>query len=173
MSIINDALKKTQQRRKMEKEKRDQQTKMPPPSSSTPPTSTLKPQPIETKNSARKKNEPEKKAEFLVTWKMASFLTVAALLAILALTNYQRNHQPSSSYAQAVQAGSKAAEKVKVAFEGVFVTDNARIALINKQSLHLGDSVNGMKIVAINQDTVDLQTDAGVLQLRAGATYLL
>lgn len=169
MSIINDALKKTQQRRKMEKEKRDQQTKMPPPSSASP---TLKPQPIEEKNSPGKKNESRKKAEFLFTWKMASLLTVAALLAMLALANYQRGNE-SSAYVQAAQAGSKAAEKIKVAFEGVFVTDNARIALINKKSLHLGDSVNGMKIVAINQDTVDLQTDTGVLQLRAGATYLL
>ena len=61
----------------------------------------------------------------------------------------------------------------KIAFTGIFVSDNSRIAVINKQSYHLGDSVNGMKILAIHQDSVDLQKDDKVIKLHAGATYLL
>ena len=111
----------------------------------------------------------------MFTWKMASFLTVTALLVIMALGNYQQVKEVKAlPYAQAVvQPINKEISKMKVAFEGVFLADNTRIALINKKSLHVGDEVNGLKIIAINRDTIDLQSDSGIIQLHAGATYLL
>jgi hypothetical protein len=178
VSIINDALKKTQQTRKNDKDKRTQ-VKAPPvkppqvkpvqekaskPVSPSTPMDTQKPIPI----SGKKKSGPEKPPPFVFTFKMASLLTVAALLAVMAITNYQRLVSPSKTHMAAQPIA-----KTKVVFEGVVLTDNENIAFINKQSLKIGDSVNGMKIVAITQDTVDLQSNQGVLRLKAGATYLL
>lgn len=176
VSIINEALKKTQQSRKIEKDKQRAQTKAAPttaaPTASTQrqaqkkpdPTPTLTPQPIE------KKPGRTKKSDFIFTWKMASIVTVSGLLVIMAAQNYQREHQVKPPV---VEAAAKPQNKIKVAFEGVFLADDMRVALINKKSMHVGDDLNGMKIVAINQDTIDLQGDTGIIQLRAGATYLL
>lgn len=169
MSIINEALKKTQLSRKMNKDKQEKTKTSTAASSAPTPSPTLKKQPIE------KKSEPVKKSDFLFTWKMASILTVTALLVIMALGSYQRvNEVKVLPYAEAViKPLNKELNKVKVAFEGVFLSDDTKIALINKKSLHVGDAVSGMKIIAINSDTVDLQGDKGIIQLHAGATYLL
>lgn len=174
MSIINDALKKTQQTRKNDKDKRTQvkstaqekpaAEKVAKPASPPPQIDTQKPIPI----SSKKKSGPQKPPPFVFTFKMASLLTVAALLAVMAITNYQRLSSPSKMHAAAQPIA-----KTKVVFEGVVLTDNDNVAYINKQSLKIGDSVGGMKIVAMTQDTVDLQTNQGLLRLKAGATYLL
>jgi hypothetical protein len=167
VSIINEALKKAQQSRKVEKEKQRVQAKAKSNSTtdfSSKPAPTLKPQPIE------KKSEPTKRSDFIFTWKMASIVTVLGLLVIMATQNYQREHAVNTPV---VDAAAKPQNKVKITFDGVFLADDMRVALINKQSMHIGDILNGMKIVAINQDTIDLQGDTGIIQLRAGATYLL
>lgn len=117
---------------------------------------------------------------------MASFLTVTGLLVIMALANYDKlvtrvnaflnpamNVAAATTNTSAPVAVAASPGKIKVAFEGVFMTNNTKTALINKQSLHVGDTVNGMTIVAINEDSVDLQNHDGLVEIKAGATYLL
>jgi hypothetical protein len=153
VSIINDALKKTQHIRKVKKNKQPQVKAKPIPK----PTVEKKPPPMILKT------------DFWFTWKMASLLTLTALI-LIAYTNYGqiKNSQLGSAFQ------TQSPNKAKVAFEGIFLADNNdRIALINKQSMHLGDKLNGMKIVAINQDSITLQSNKGKYVLKAGANYEL
>ena len=158
MSIINEALKKAQQIRKNSKSNR----------ADTAPTPEAQ---------AESKPDPKKprvidKAQFLFTWKMASLLTVAALLIVMLFANQQRVMSYTHTYAQKATNPS-IHHKIKIAFEGVMLSDDARIALINKQSMHVGDAINGMRIIAINLDSIDLQSENGAIELKSGATYLL
>lgn len=180
MSIINEALRKTQQVRKGDKDKREKVVPKAEPVVETKPVVTA---PVETKTVERRREVVEsrkpqvvKKSDFLFTWKMASLLTVAALLAVMVVNNQQRifsGKAYSQNNAAATTAAAQTNAKTKIAFEGVFLSDNAKIALINKQSLHVGDVIDGMRVVAINQDTVDLQNANGTIELKAGATYLI
>lgn len=49
---------------------------------------------------------------------------------------------------------------------GVFETDQDKIALINNQSYHIGDTVGGMKIVSMEMDSVKLRNDKNIFILR-------
>jgi archaellum component FlaF (FlaF/FlaG flagellin family) len=44
---------------------------------------------------------------------------------------------------------------------GVLVSDNEKLALINKKMYHIGDNVEGLKILSIDINTVQLQDDHG------------
>lgn len=176
MSIINDALKKTQQVRKAGKTKRvtekakvmagpkpmaavrpEQRPPMAGPKKNKPPATVMP--------SAKSLASLGLKADFWFTWKTAISLTMLALL----LTIYS-NYTRSKLTRQAGQVPVKS----RVAFEGVFLADNnVPTALINQQPMHLGDTLKGMKIIAINQDSLDLQGDKGILELKAGAAYEL
>ncbi|GEM_PF-4052406 len=156
MSIINDALKKTQMQRKNEKEKRAEAIAAQAGSS--------KPEQNPGSNPG-----PQKPAR-MTLWIVASMLTIAGLLVIIDLTNTQ-GIEAVKHFAMA--AVNKTRNKFKLVLDGVIVSDDTRIALINKQPMQLGDSVNGMKIVAINMDTIRLQNEKGIVELKTGATYLL
>lgn len=42
---------------------------------------------------------------------------------------------------------------------GVFVSKEERIAMINNQQMHIGEIVNGMKLISIEQDKIKLLSD--------------
>lgn len=192
MSIINEALKKTQQTRKIESEKKQLLKSK---AAATPSVSRAKEkqndrlssEPLQKVQADAKKHKPVQKAEAVLTWRMTSYLTVTGLLVIMALANYEQlvprvnaflhpgmNVAAASAGPSSMPASAAVSPgKVKVAFEGVFTADNAKVALINKKSLRVGDSVNGMTIVAINEESVDLQGRDGLIEIKAGATYLL
>jgi hypothetical protein len=44
---------------------------------------------------------------------------------------------------------------------GVLVSDNEKLALINKKMYHIGDNVDGLKILSIDINTVQLQDEQG------------
>jgi len=166
VSIINEALRKTQQSRKIVKEKRVTEKVKPAQTAA----------PMAARKAVAKQSEPKKSLSFPVNVRTASLLTVTTLLVIMAYDHYQRLIPPEKATKPdpIMQVVAKPnAPKSKVTFEGVFLTDNENIAFINKQSLKLGDTINGMRIVAITRDTVDLQSNQGVLRIKAGATYLL
>tara|TARA_R110000868_G_scaffold82247_3_gene232281 strand:- start:1188 stop:1616 length:429 start_codon:yes stop_codon:yes gene_type:complete len=54
--------------------------------------------------------------------------------------------------------------------EGVFLSDNERLAMINHQSYHEGDKINGMQIVSIAFDQVTLQNKKRSMILRSNLT---
>lgn len=126
MSIINEALRKTQQERVNEPPKNLTLTVY--------------------RNALRKKT---------VGLIAAGILTITALLVMIMLPIHM------------------SANKMQVVLNGVFVSDNVKIAYVNNEMFHLGDSLHGMKIVAINLDAIILQSKKGKMVLRPGYTYLL
>lgn len=180
MSIINEALRKTQQLRNVDKSKRE---KVAPKVESVATPKPVTAQPVESRvvenkreTVAPRRPQVVKKSDFIFTWKMVGVLTLAAVSAVIVLNNQHRLLATTPLYAENTAAAAvspPANAKTKVAFEGVFLSDNTKIALINKQSMHVGDMINGMRIVAINQDTVDLQDAKGTIELKAGATYVI
>jgi hypothetical protein len=52
---------------------------------------------------------------------------------------------------------------------GVLMSDNNQTALINNQFYHIGDSVNGMKIINIELNNVKLQLGNQIVVLRTSA----
>lgn len=163
MSIINEALKKTQLSRKLDMDKRAMAKEK-------------QSEPVPTVSRASLFDAPVlkdtmtivKQMDFLA-WKRGGFIAMTILLTLIAYISYQHAKNPGLPIVQAAINP----EKEKIAFTGIFVSDKSKIAVINKQSYHVGDTVKGMKIVAISQDSVDLQQDDKVIQLRAGATYML
>jgi hypothetical protein len=162
VSIINDALKKTQQLRKSIKNKK-----------------------VNSVVEAEEKNKMNKeairtsrrtnmsRAQFNFMWKMTSFLTVTALLILIMITNQDRLVRLSHQYLKTADNAKPAVNKMTVVFDGVFISDSNKIALINKKQMQVGDLLNGMPIVKIDQNHIALQSPEGVLELKAGATYLL
>jgi hypothetical protein len=167
VSIINEALKKIQQSRKSGKDKK----------------TTDRIIQVEVKNKMNKEviQKPKRptmsRAQFNFIWKMSSFLTVTALLIVMLLTYQQRLINLSQQYLKTANntppAKPNPVNKMTVVFEGVFISESNKIALINKKLMQKGDLLNGMPIIEIDQDRIALQSSEGVLELKAGATYLL
>lgn len=65
------------------------------------------------------------------------------------------------------QVATPIAEKAKFELGGTFLSDHERIALINNRTLHVGDTVNGMQITAIDLNSVTLKNEDATLILRA------
>lgn len=54
---------------------------------------------------------------------------------------------------------------VRLLLQGVFLSNNEKVALINNQTLHVGDSIQGKKVISISFDQVKLQDENGILTL--------
>ena len=61
---------------------------------------------------------------------------------------------------------SKNAAKTKYVLNGVFLSDQLKLAMINNKSFHLGDTIGDMKITSIDPYTVELQNEKQSLVLR-------
>lgn len=157
MSIINDALKKAQQLRKHDQEKHAGEP---------------------AKDMRKPKRRRLSKAQFVFTWKMASLLTVTALLIMMLLSNQKGmlTFKPYKWYsANTVMpvTTTKPVSKVKVTFDGVFMSDDAKVALINKHLVQEGDLINGLPIIRIENDRVALRGSKGIIILKSGETTLI
>lgn len=58
-----------------------------------------------------------------------------------------------------------AQENSNLQLQGVFVSDQERIAIINNKLLHIGDSINGKKLISIEFNQVKLQETDRILTL--------
>lgn len=172
MSIINEALRKTQQIRKQNNEKREVKETV---AVEPIPVQPVAIEPIVIQEDSvfdvqmQKSVKVAEKLNWLFSTKMAGYLVVSGLLVIMSYMSYQHARNEK----QPIEMAAAKPAKRELAFSGIFVSDNSRIAIINKQSYHAGDMVSGMKIVTIHQDSVDLQQNNKLIKLRAGATYLL
>ena len=57
----------------------------------------------------------------------------------------------------------------KFILNGVFLSDDEKVALINNQSYHVGDTLDGMKIVGIDLNSVKFKLSNQILVLKASA----
>lgn len=60
----------------------------------------------------------------------------------------------------------------RLMLDGVFLSDTEKMAMINRHSYHEGDSVNGMKVVSIAFDKVQLKNQTHSIILRNALTEL-
>lgn len=60
----------------------------------------------------------------------------------------------------------------RLMLEGVFLSENERLAMINHHTYHEGDRVNGMQVMSIAFDQVTLQNKSRSLTLRSALTQL-
>jgi hypothetical protein len=95
---------------------------------------------------------------------MIGFTIIVLILFIsLSLTNkYRKNHQFKIARAAILKDQSNiksmaANFKLNHKLNGVFISDKNSFALINNKSFHLGDMIDGMKIVDLNINYVKLE----------------
>jgi hypothetical protein len=70
---------------------------------------------------------------------------------------------PSSLPPQTTLFGN---DKGKLTLNGVLLADQEKIAMVNNQPYHLGDSIEGMKIVSIELNSITLQDGTRTMVLR-------
>jgi hypothetical protein len=71
-----------------------------------------------------------------------------------------------SSKPQPAQAMINEAEfKTKYILNGIFISDQAKVAIINNKTVHLGDNVGGLKVIHLGENDVELQLDNQVIIL--------
>lgn len=105
-------------------------------------------------------------------WRKISISAGACALLYFAFTHYTQigtsithftQHQPKPAIT--TQVTNKIPENSKFDLSGTFLSDHDRIALINNRTLHVGDTVNGMLITAIDLNSVTLKNEDATLIL--------
>jgi len=60
----------------------------------------------------------------------------------------------------------EAAYKLKHTLNGVFVSDEEKIAMVDNRFFNIGDSIDGMKVVSIEPDKIKLQQMDKIVELK-------
>jgi len=109
-------------------------------------------------------------------------LVIAFLLAVIIVAHYpQFNSKPenifvakSSRVSQVPQVSASLPPitvvgdenfKLNHILNGVFVSEDEKIAMVNNRFFNLGDDIDGMKIVSIEPDNIKLESITGILEL--------
>lgn len=96
---------------------------------------------------------------------------IAILLTVVIIAYYPRMHFFAKAAPVIVkpqlspQAVKEAAFKSQYHLNGIFVSDQNIIAMINNQYFHLGDIVGDMKIISITDKSVRLKNQDQVIEL--------
>jgi hypothetical protein len=175
VSIINEALKKTQQTRKLEKDKRDQlKARL---ASDTINVHAAQRSSVKTPRVDLSVSIKEKmtailhQLDFMFNWKTLSLLTTSLLLMLV--VGFVAYQHPKEANMPSLNMASLPAKKEMIAFSYVAASGGTKMAFVNKQFYGVGDTLNGMRIVSIGEDTMNVEHNGQVFQLRAGATYLI
>lgn len=104
------------------------------------------------------------------------FIITLLLLAVIGLgmtyltmpLNKPRHKPVLTSQAPAKPISKPIVRIVKLKLNGVFLSNDENVAMINQDMYRLGDVIEGLKIVSIQLDSVVLQNDKQTLELRAG-----
>lgn len=60
----------------------------------------------------------------------------------------------------------EASYKLNHTLNGVFVSEEEKIAMVNNRFFNIGDNIDGMKVVSIEPDKIKLQHENGVVELK-------
>jgi hypothetical protein len=110
------------------------------------------------------------KRQMVTLFAIAGMLTVAGMLVMKMSNHPSPSAKSASSKSLTLKTQHEMPNKMKIALDGVFVSDRTKIAYLNNQALQLGDTINGMKIVEINLDTIKLRNEDNIYELRTGAS---
>ena len=92
-------------------------------------------------------------------WKSGIFFLAMVVLLIGLLT----------SYTQLNLFQSNAIVKNKLTLNGVFISDEMKMAMINNQEYHIGDKIGKLKVMSIEEDSVKLAHKNKVTELNVEA----
>jgi hypothetical protein len=98
------------------------------------------------------------------------FFTVALLLSDMPAVNVTMQSSDLASSKPIPIAKLKKAMTPKLMLEGVFLSENESLAMINHQAYRIGDSVNDMKVISISMEQVTLQGNNRSQILRSSVT---
>ena len=98
---------------------------------------------------------------FVIVTSILLFMILIAQLYRLSHTNETVGFQPKESISQA--------QADPLILNGIFTSDRIKIAMINDQSFHVGDMISGMKIVDIQYDGVKLKNKNHLIVLKSTA----
>lgn len=56
--------------------------------------------------------------------------------------------------------------KLKHVLNGVFVSDQEKVAMVNNRFFNIGDSIDGMQVVNIEPDKITLKNTNGIIELK-------
>lgn len=114
---------------------------------------------------------------FSARFKKISVLVLAFLFSLFILTQYVilKKRLPHASDAKSSASLVKTDKTTKpinqpyreLELNGVFVSNQNKIAMINNQAFGLNDTVDGMKIIAIDLHSVKLKNEKGVIVLHS------
>lgn len=71
--------------------------------------------------------------------------------------------QPKAALVESID---EADYKLKHTLNGVFVSDDEKVAMVNNRFFNIGDSIDGMKIVGIEPDKIKLESVSAKIELR-------
>lgn len=77
-------------------------------------------------------------------------------------------NEPAMKASPVAAAQQRAIARLKL--EGVFLSENERLAMINHRTYHEGDNINGMMVTSIALDRVTLQNKSRSMVLRSNVT---
>lgn len=114
-------------------------------------------------------------------------LVIAFLLAVMMIAHYPQFNNKSepiamkkNSYDKPIKAASKAVNTQQIikpivesayqlnhVLNGVFVSEEEKVAMVNNRFFSIGDTIDGMKLISIELDKIKLQDNKGIIELRA------
>jgi type II secretory pathway component PulC len=74
--------------------------------------------------------------------------------------------QPTSDSKMMGVPFDEAAYKLNHVLNGVFVSEEEKIAMVNNRFFNIGDNIDGMKVVSIEPDKIKLQHENGIVELK-------
>ena len=101
---------------------------------------------------------------------LTSLFVVAATITIT--NQHAKNAALSQKKVVPVKPIVAIAQAPRLMLEGVFLSENEKLAMINHHTYHEGDNVHGMQIVNIAFDQVTLKNNNRLIKLRSVLTQL-
>ncbi|HTM64118.1 MAG TPA: hypothetical protein VL360_06410 [Gammaproteobacteria bacterium] len=111
-----------------------------------------------------------KRKNIIITMLILS--TIFTIIAALTTPGSPGLKLPMFGKKNAKPPASAIAAAPRLMLEGVFLSDTEKLAMINHRSYHEGDSINGMQVVSIAFDQVKLGNKQRSIVLRSALTQL-
>lgn len=97
---------------------------------------------------------------------------IFTILAVVTIPGGPSLKLPSLLGHNKAQPAAIVASAPRLMLDGVFLSDTEKMAMINRRSYHEGDSINGMKVISIAFDQVKLRGNSRSVTLTSELTQL-
>lgn len=114
----------------------------------------------------------EKKIASSLPWVTICLLIIIACLLIVVISAYYPQIKKYFSFQSSVAlptVRAPATYQGNLVLNGVLLSNQEKIAMINNQAFHVGDTVDGLQVVDIQSTSVKLQNDKNMFILQITA----